>query len=111
MHPRLRILRTPTGAAPEHVRRAWIGLLDTGEFSGKSVLEEDHPRSRLGEWWWRITGRIQTRRGFSVSVLDALAVLERERPLEAAWWRQNAPHLCMPGKAFVFDAACGEIVS
>jgi hypothetical protein len=44
-------------------------------------------------------------------VLDALSELERERPLEAAWWRQNAAHLCLPGKAFVFDGKRGEIVS
>lgn len=36
-----------------------------------------------------------------MAVLDALAVLEAARPLEAAW---------LPLENFVFDAACGEVV-
>lgn len=115
MPSRLRILRTPTGGAPEHVRRAWVGLelplIAEGEFSQHSVLETQPPRSRLGWWWWRVTGKLRRDRGFAVYVVDALAVLEPARPLEASWWRQNAGHLCAPGHVFIFDADCGEVVS
>jgi hypothetical protein len=110
----LRILRTPLGAAPEHVRRAWIGLeipiIVEKEFVVQSVLDTELPKSRLQLWWWKLTGRLARRRGFAVYVNDALSALERERPLEASWWRQNAPHLCMPGQVFIFDAECGERV-
>jgi hypothetical protein len=112
MPERLRILRVPEGAAPEHVRRAWVGLelplLDQRDFIVQSVLETGRMRSRWEMWWWRLTGRARRQRGYAVLVLDALAVLETERPLEAAWWRQNAAHLCRPGALFVFDAGCGE---
>lgn len=114
MASRLRILRTPTGAAPEHVRRAWIGLelplLEGGQYLVQGVLDTERIQSRLQLLWWRLTGRVVRQRGFSVYVLDALDALERERPLEASWWRHNAPHLCVPGSVFVFDAACGEPV-
>ena len=110
----LRILRTPRGAAPEHVRRAWIGLelplLEDREFVVQSILETELPKSRLQLWWWKLTGRVARQRGFSVFVHEALSALERERPLEASWWRQNAPHLLVPGSVFVFDTECGERV-
>lgn len=111
MSKRLRISRTPTGAAPEHVRRAWVGLelplREAGEFFGLSVLEGRGPSSQVEAWWWIFTGRAKRSRGYSVAVLNALAVLEAARPLEAAWWRQNAPHLCLPFENF---ASCGEVV-
>lgn len=115
MTRRLRILNTPTGDAPEQVRRAWVGLelpllADDTETLVQSVLDRERLRSRIQLLWWRVTGRLVRQRGFSVFVLEALEVLERERPLEAGWWRQNAAHLCVPGAVFVFDAACGESV-
>lgn len=85
-------------------------MIAEGAFSIQSVLDPERARSLLQVWWWHITGRVRRDRGFVVPVLDALAVLERARPLEAGWWRQNAPHLCEPGKTFVFDLACGELV-
>ena len=110
----LRILRTPEGAAPEHVRRAWVGLElplhDEREFLVQSVLDAERVRSRWQVLWWRITGRLRRQRGWSVFIVDALAALERERPLEASWWRQNSPHVNTPGQVFVFDTGCGEIV-
>jgi hypothetical protein len=114
MSSRLRILRTPMGEAPEHVRRAWIGLelpiLHDGRYLVQGVLDTERIQSRLQLFWARLTGRVVKQQGFSVFVLDALEALERERPLEASWWRNNAPHLCVPGSVFVFDAACGERV-
>ncbi|MBL8918578.1 MAG: hypothetical protein JNJ54_06925 [Myxococcaceae bacterium] len=112
--PRLRIVRTPSGAAPEHVRRAWVGLelplLGAGSWEVQSVLEQSGPRSRLDRWWRRLTGRLSHQQGFAVATLDAITVLEKERPLEAAWWRGNAGRLLVPGGVFVFDAQCGEVV-
>lgn len=114
MKPRLRILRTPAGAAPERIRQAWVGLelplQAEQEFIHQSVLDQARTRSRVRLAWWRLTGRVQRARGFAVSVLDALEVLEQHRPQEATWWRTNAAHLCVPGAIFVFDAACGERV-
>lgn len=98
MARRLRIVQTPLGGAPEHVRRAWVGLelpllADSDDFV-ESVQE-------LPDDW---------RTGFAVPVLAALEVLQRHRPLEAAWWRHNAAELCHSGSTFVFDRACGEVI-
>lgn len=110
----LRILRTPTGAAPEHVRRAWVGLviplIMEGKFVVQSVLEQGFPQSTLDRLWARLTGRLQKKPGFAVLTLDAIAALEAARPLEAAWWRANAAHLLVPGGVFVFNPECGEVV-
>lgn len=110
----LRILRPPLGAAPEHVRRAWVGLelplLAEQPIIVRSVLDSEPITSRWQALWGRLTGRYQKQLGYAVLVSDALEILERSRPLEAAWWRQNAPHLIAPGRVFVFDRACGERV-
>jgi len=39
-----------------------------------------------------------------VSVVDAIAALEAADPQAAEWWRENAPYLVKPGKAFVFSS-------
>ena len=114
MPGRVRIERTPQGDAPEHVRRAWIGLelplLDDRDFVVQSVLDDGRVTSRWQAFWWRLTGRTRRQRGFAVPVLAALQELEQSRPLEASWWGENAAHLCQPGLVFVFDAGCGERV-
>jgi len=113
VRPRLLILRTPAGAAPEPVRQARVGLelpvSAAGEFTLQSVLDPEAPRSQVAQWWWRLTGRLKRDRGYAVFVVDAREVLERRHPTEAAWWRQHAPHLCVPGRVFAFDRACGAL--
>jgi hypothetical protein len=42
------------------------------------------------------------RPGYTVRVLDAIAVLERHSPAAAQWWREHTPYLIRPGKLFVF---------
>lgn len=49
--------------------------------------------------------------GYAVRVLDALAVLAKNRPAAAEWWRNNTPYLLTPRALFLFDAeACEELV-
>ncbi len=56
-----------------------------------------------------VRGQLQRQAGYAIAVTEALAILDKERPAAAAWWRQNAPHLCKPGKAFVFSDFCCQV--
>lgn len=53
--------------------------------------------------------RLPNRPGYTVRVLDALAVLERHSPVAAQWWREHTLHLIRPGKLFFFDLESGQL--
>ncbi len=106
----IRIIATPPGEAPEEIRRAWVGVRiplplflghakdwrSAGVLTGpKSLLE------RLSALW---SGRFERRRGYAVSVTEAISALEAVHPGAATWWREHTPHAIKPGKAFVFAA-------
>jgi len=108
--PRIRIVATPPGEAPEEIRRAWVGVAiplpafhrRAKEWRTAGVLSG--PRTLLARLSARWSGSLERRSGFAVSVLEAIAALEAARPDAAAWWRANAPHLMRPSRAFVFPA-------
>ncbi len=91
----------PAGEAPEHVRRAWIGLTlpcypisgyaggDTGVLSGVQ-LEKN-------------------RSGFYVPQTAAIRILEKSRPMAAQWWRENG--YPKRGENFQFGEREAKIVS
>jgi hypothetical protein len=86
------ITSLPPGEAPTDIQTAWIGcVMPLYAFrvnaASRGVL----------------TRRILPRHpGYSVRVLDALAVLERRSPAAAQWWRENTPYLIRPGKLLLF---------
>jgi len=110
----VRIVRRPTGEAPEEVRNAWVGLSlplvpgypATGEWQHVGV--QSGPRSWLGV---RLKGLLggPRMRGYAVDTEGAVRILERVNPLAAAWWRVNTPHLFKPGLFLLFNEECGVI--
>jgi len=86
------ITSLPPGEAPADIQTAWIGCvmpLFDRRVSGvrRGVLTRQ---------------RLPNRLGYTVRVLDALAVLERHSPAAAQWWREHTPYLIRPGKLFFF---------
>lgn len=111
----IRIVAVPPGEAPEEVRCAWVGVRiplpmfharpkawrSAGVLTGPRTLA-----ARLAALW---SGRLTRSSGYAVSAVAAIAALEAVHPDAAQWWREHAPHVLKPGKAFVFAAeACVE---
>jgi hypothetical protein len=106
----IRIIAVPPGEAPEDVRQAWVGvriplpLFHRRPRAWRSAGVLTGPRTllaRLSALW---SGRLGRANGYAVSVIEAIAALEAAHPEAARWWREHAPHLVRPGKAFVFSA-------
>jgi hypothetical protein len=106
----IRIVAVPPGEAPEEIRRKWVGVRiplplfhkHAKDWRAAGVLTG--PRTlfaRLSTLW---AGDFRRESGYAVSVIEALAALEAADPAAARWWRENAPHLIRPSKAFVFAA-------
>ncbi|WP_266170291.1 hypothetical protein [Dyella subtropica] len=105
---RIRIIAAPPGEAPAWVREKWVGLelpLAQGFRSSSNRLTAgvlSGPRSSFTVLINLMRGQYQQRRGFEVSVLEAIALLESTSPDAAAWWRANAPHMMSPARFFLF---------
>ena len=93
----VRIVAVSPGAAPEEVRRAWVGLivpLAAGETGPRPA------RTAAGE----------EKVGYVVDSLRALQVLAAHAPAAAAWWKKNAPGYLQPGRSLLFPPeACEEV--
>ena len=106
----IRIIATPPGEAPEEIRRAWVGvriplpLFHRRAKGWRSAGVLTGPKSLVARLSALFSGRLERRQGYAVSVLDAISALEAANPAAARWWRENAPHVVRPGKAFVFAA-------
>jgi|SRR6476646_10862702 hypothetical protein len=109
---RIRVIATPTGQAPDWVRRAWVGL-------ELSVVGNPQPKaypvfgvltgptSYLGNLWGLLRGKAERLAGYPVYAGGAVELLAASNPEAAKWWRDNAPHLLRRGRLFVFNAdAC-----
>ena len=113
---KVRIVSTPAGEAPLHIREAWSGLelpVSQGSlvyYLGQGIL--------TGAWSWvgrlfaLLRGRVNVGFGYPVIGAEAIAVLERSNPDAAKWWRENAAHVLQPGRVLVFRAeSCAPIRS
>jgi hypothetical protein len=108
----IRIVKRPSGQAPEHIRDAWIGLTlpvapnhsRIAEARGFGVLSI--PRSRLAAWWKARFGSGQHVRGYMVDPASAVNLLKKTNPLAAAWWLTNTPRVFEPERYLVFDQEC-----
>lgn len=109
----IRIVDTPIGEAPEHVRRAWVGLeftvvkgpkkvWVTGSLTGPKTLGGFLLRVLKGQRFPRVTG-------YLVKAPEALGMLRAKQPEAAAWLEQNCPQIFSYGGRLFFDAkACQE---
>ena len=113
---KIRITRTPPGEAPEHIRRAWIGLElpvakgSSGQQRKLGVGVHSGPRTWLGVLFAILRGRAKRETGYVVEAKVALDLLAAHAPEAADWWRTHAPRFTEPGRYFLFAAeACEEI--
>jgi hypothetical protein len=79
--PKIRIIDIPPGQAPEHIRRAWVGLEmeTTGQAPGNVILRgviDGKPDSNP-----------PNAGGYCVKTAEALRVLNVAHPDKAAWWQ------------------------
>ena len=100
----LRIIRTPPGEAPEHIRQAWVGA--------KLPLRrwEKEPDRHL------TVGAVSKRgpemaMGYGVDGRAAVKALASHAPDAAAWWRKHAPHVIAPGYRLWFPCDVCECVA
>jgi len=93
------ITSLPPGEAPTDIQTAWIGcVMPLFALRVSAVSRGVLTRQRL-----------PNRPGYSVRVLDAIAVLERRSPAAAQWWREHTPYLIRPGKLFLFALESGRL--
>lgn len=109
---RIRIVRRPQGEAPEWVRDAWIGielpLLNPEVVTAETYGVLTGPKSRLGHWIGRLTGRVLRKSGYLVDANLAVRLLETRNPTAAIWWRTHAGVVVAPGGEFIFDLQACE---
>jgi hypothetical protein len=99
----LRILRTPSGEAPEAIRRAWVGIelpLRRGEPEPK-YLQSVGVLSQQGP---------EVTSGYAVDGCAAVAALASQSPAAAAWWWKNAPRVLASGYRLFFPPEVCERV-
>lgn len=113
---KIRIISTPPGEAPEHVRQAWIGLeipvpnrfAGRRQIFGVGVLSG--PKNWLGYLFAIMFGRAQKEVGYIVESQVAINLLAAHSPEAAGWWRQHTPRLIKPGHFFLFAFdSCEEV--
>jgi hypothetical protein len=110
----IRIVATPPGEAPEHVRAAWIGLtlplLVPGVRVGNTAGVLSGPNTRWGWFVARLFGRLRREKGYCVDSSRAIDALAGHSPDAAQWWRENVPTVVRPGNVFLFAVeVCQEV--
>ena len=115
--PSIRIIKTPAGEAPLHIREAWVGLvlpLEEGEFAHRTRFPSfgvlSGPKTRLGALLKLYFGRVPQQSAYLVNSLAAMKVLRESDPAAARWWYENASHVIAPTRGFLFEVeACEEV--
>lgn len=113
---RIKIVRRPTGEAPEWVRDAWIGLSlplaakQPQTWAVFGVLSA--PRGWHREFWAILSGKTTKATGYLVNARQAVDQLATFHPEAAAWWREHTPQLVSGRRNFLFDVdACAPDLS
>ena len=108
----VKIVRRPTGEAPEWVRDAWIGMSlplareEERSWIGLGVLSG--PYNPFAQIWARIRSKAFKISGYAVNAKAAVDSLADHQPNAAAWWRKNTPLLLDGKRNFVFDTSACE---
>jgi hypothetical protein len=110
--PSIRITSVPPGEAPREIREAWVGLVlplhraRAGTYFTSGVLSR--PRGVLRILRHLFALRYNLQRGYVVSSLAAMAVLETANPAAARWWRDSAGYGEEARRYFLFAGDCCE---
>ena len=99
---RVRIVKVPSGEAPEHIRQGWVGLV----LPCYPTLGYIHPGGEVG-----VLSRepVQGQCGVSVPQQEAINILHARVPRTALWWIERGfPH---EGECFGFGEDEIELVS
>lgn len=112
--PSVRIVRAPSGEAPEWVREAWVGVVLPLKESGLRTLPSigvlSGPKSELGWLWASLTRARITTTGYVTRAARAIEILSHARPDAAGWWREHAPKFLREEAEFLFEAGACERV-
>lgn len=110
----VKIVRAPSGEAPEWVREAWVGLVlplkEMGLKTMPSIGVLSGPKSALGWFWASLTGEAISTTGYLTYAASAIEILDDARPEAAAWWREHAPKFLREDAEFLFEASACERV-
>jgi hypothetical protein len=94
---RIRIIASPPGEAPAHIRAAWVGL--------ELPLMEGWTGPRILYAAGVLSGtRMAVVVGYLVSGKAAVELLAAHAPAAAAWWRTNASAVLCGGCPLIFPA-------
>jgi hypothetical protein len=97
----LRIIATPTGEAPERIRRAWVGVA----LPLRHWETEPSDHLSVGVLSHLAPARIM---GYAVDGRAAVNALASHSPEAATWWRNHAPHVLERGYQFFFPCEACE---
>ena len=106
----IKIIETPEGPVPKHIRDAWVGLTLPIAVRGKrNVPTADHyPKNA-----WESIGLLfnaQRKSGYIVKSSTALDILKNAQPDAYDWWQQNNPRYLKTGQYFLFpENSCSYI--
>jgi hypothetical protein len=111
----VRIVKRPSGEAPENIRDAWIGLVlpvrprFPHAITARSFGVLTGPRNRLTSKLRTFMGGGEPTSGYAVDPGAAIELPKQANPLAAAWWLANAPHVLKNGRSFLFDEDCCRV--
>jgi hypothetical protein len=104
---RIKIIRRPTGEAPEWVRDAWIGLslpLAASQPGTWTVFGvRSLPQGAFREQRAQFAGKTAKATGYLVNARLAVDSLAEIHPEAAAWWREHTPRLLTGKRHFLFN--------
>lgn len=102
----IKIVKTPAGPAPLHIREAWIGVTLPLRWPGVRRLSANkvfRPFSVFLIIKDLLQGNFYKVNGYVVLSGQAIDILEKSAPEAAAWWRENVPYAIRPERVFIFD--------
>lgn len=110
----IKIIATPSGEAPLHIREAWVGLVlplvvPKPRLTKTSGGVLTGPKTYWGYLFRRLLGQGKIEVGYAVNVQASLMLLSRVNPSAAQWWHDNVPYMMTANRTFLFCVeACEE---
>jgi hypothetical protein len=115
MQLKIRIVRTPPGEAPLHIREAWIGIILPVKSNKKQPSRKhgfgvlSRPKSFLGMLIAILIGKSIREEGYIVDAKTVVELLREHSPEAADWWTMNVPRVKRSGFLLMFSSdVCEE---